>query len=67
MSAPFEPSTLIGRCACGAALTAWHLQFSCPLTLQPQEISKELRGLVMNRAVFESRFDVEHVVVLGEN
>lgn len=65
MSASFEPGTLIGQCACGAALTVHHMRFECPLTLQPQEISKGLRELV--RAVFESRFDVEHVVVLGEN
>lgn len=68
MSAPFEPSTLIGRCACGAALTAWHLQFSCPLNRQ--QASDALQAAFVNHAYewwWKDRLDTSHVAVLGEN
>lgn len=57
--------TLIGQCACGAALTAWHLQNACPLTLQPSELGAEsIEWLVR---AYENRLDTTHVAVLGEN
>lgn len=56
---------LIGQCACGAALTVWHLQFWCPLLSQRAYEEEKLADVV--REVFESRFDTTQVAVLGEN
>lgn len=56
---------LIGQCQCGASLTAYHVRYECPLTLQPSAPSLELIELV--RSAFDAKYDTSHVAVLGEN
>lgn len=57
---------IFGRCACGAALTVQHLQFFCPLYRQRRVYEEEELPAII-RAMFESRLDMSHVAVLGEN
>ncbi len=58
---------LFGRCACGASLTVYHLQFFCPLNKQQRAYEEEdLRELWWSQFM-EQRLDTAHVAVLGEN
>lgn len=56
---------LIGQCACGATLTAFHVRYDCPLTLQPSAPCRDLIELV--RSVFDAKYDTTHVADLGYN